>query len=587
MFKIPLVAYWRLLRRYLVSQRSVALWMALLLLANTAIGIVSPQVGRTFIDAALAGEPLAFLTRLAVLALVVVLSRQVLSVLAQYWARRVAWTATNALRLDLVAHIVRLDLSFHKEHAPGELIERIDGDVSELGGFLSAFVIEVLGSLLFLVGILVAILIEDVMLGILFVVFSVLSMLFLSWVQRFAPPHWRAEREQNARYYGFVGETLTATEDIRSSGAVEYVLRRILQHVRRWRPVALRANLWGSVWMVGIVAYTVGAVLVRGIGGSMALKGTMSLGTVYMLAVYLDMLVWGPISALQYQVEELQHAQAGIVRVRELFQTTSSLVEGMGDLPPGVPDVTYECVSFAYEDGDQGTDPSESYVLHDLSFHLPAGRVLGLLGRTGSGKTTTARLLYRFYDPQLGAIRLNGVDLRACTLKSLRARVGLVTQDVQLLHATLRDNLTFYDTQLSDDDLLETLRTLGLAQWLARLPAGLDTEISSGSLSAGEAQLVALARLFLKDPSLVILDEASSRLDPATEVLLGRALDVLLEGRTAVIIAHRLATVDRADDILILERGRAIEHGARLALTADPQATFARLLQTGIEEVLV
>jgi ABC-type multidrug transport system fused ATPase/permease subunit len=299
------------------------------------------------------------------------------------------------------------------------------------------------------------------------------------------------------------------------------------------------------------------------------------------------MLVWGPISALQYQVEELQHAQVSIVRVRELLDTTSVLVEGDRALPAGVPDVSYDGVSFAYEDGDHDADPPEDYVLRDLSFHLPAGRILGLLGRTGSGKTTTARLLFRFYDPQRGAIRLEGVDLRACRLETLRARIGLVTQDVQLLSASLRDNLTLFDAQISDEDLVDTLRTLGLAQWLERLPAGLDTEVSAGSLSAGEAQLVALARLFLKDPDLVILDEASSWLDPATEILLGRALDVLLEGRTAVIIAHRLATVDRADDILILEQGRAIEHGARLELAADPQSTFARLLQTGIEEVLV
>jgi ATP-binding cassette subfamily B protein len=583
---IPIREYWRLLSRYLVSQRTAALWMTLLLLGSTAMGLAIPQVGRRFVDAALAGASQPLLARLAVAALVVGLGGQGLNVLASYWAKRVAWTATNALRLDLVAHIVRLDLSFHKVRTPGELIERIDGDVSALLGFFSSFVVEVLGSLLLLVGILVTILIEDVVLGVPFVVFALLSIVFLSWIQRFAPPHWRADREQRARYYGFVGETLTATEDIRSCGAVEYALRRLLQYLRRWRPVQLRASLWGSVWMVGIAVFAVAEVLVRGIGGPMVLNGTMSLGTLYMLAHYLELLVWGPISNLQYQVEDLQHAQASIVRVQELLDTTSALTEGTVELSSGAPTVSYERVSFAYEADDLEAVPSDDFVLHDLSFHLRAGRVLGLLGRTGSGKTTVACLLFRFYDPQQGTIRLGDVDLRECKLDALRARIGLVTQDVQLLNASLRDNLTFFDLQVSDDDLLATLRALGLAQWVERLPAGLDTPISGEMLSAGEAQLVALARVFLKDPDLVILDEASSRLDPATETLLGQALDALLEGRSAVIIAHRLATVERADDILILERGRSMEHGARVDLAADSQSTFARLLRTGIEEVL-
>jgi ABC-type multidrug transport system fused ATPase/permease subunit len=201
------------------------------------------------------------------------------------------------------------------------------------------------------------------------------------------------------------------------------------------------------------------------------------------------------------------------------------------------------------------------------------------LGRTGSGKTTIARLLFRWYDPQEGEVRLDGVDLRRAQIEPLRARIGLVTQDVQLFQASLRDNLSFFDPDVSDETLAATLEALGLAEWLARLPQGLDAPLSPGSLSAGEAQLVALARVTLKDPDLVILDEASSRLDPATEALLGRALDRLLHGRSAVIIAHRLQTVERADDILILEGGRAIEHGPRRELAADPDSRFSRLLR--------
>jgi len=318
----------------------------------------------------------------------------------------------------------------------------------------------------------------------------------------------------------------------------------------------------------------------------MVMAGTLSVGALYMIGAYLAMMIWGPISSIQYQIEDLQHAQASIVRVRELLDTTSDLREGTAKPPSGVLSVLFDRVSFSYDDGGASPNAPEDLVLHDLSFHLPPGRVLGLLGRTGSGKTTIARLLFRFYDPQDGEIRLGDLDLRSLKIGSLRARIGLVTQDVQLFEATLRDNLTFFDPQVPDADLIATLEALGLAQWLERMPGGLDASISVETLSAGEAQLVALARVFLKDPDLVILDEASSRLDPATEALLGRALDRLLGGRTAVIIAHRLETVARADDILILERGRAIEHGPRLELAADPGSVFSRLLRTGIEEVL-
>jgi ATP-binding cassette, subfamily B, bacterial len=234
-------------------------------------------------------------------------------------------------------------------------------------------------------------------------------------------------------------------------------------------------------------------------------------------------------------------------------------------------------------------------VLDGVSFTLEAGKVLGVLGRTGSGKTTLTRLLFRLYDVDEGSITLHGRDLRTAPLSDLRQHVGMVTQDVQLFEATVRDNLTLfraYDRSrppIADADILTAVDTLGLSDWLRSLPDGLDTVLKSGGqgLSAGQAQLLAFTRVFLRDPKLVVLDEASSRLDPATEHLLERAIDRLLAGRTAIIIAHRLRTVQRADDILILENGRLLEYGPRATLAQDPSSRFARLLQTGLEEALM
>jgi ABC-type multidrug transport system fused ATPase/permease subunit len=235
-----------------------------------------------------------------------------------------------------------------------------------------------------------------------------------------------------------------------------------------------------------------------------------------------------------------------------------------------------------------GTPEATEVVLDGISFSLQPGEVLGILGRTGSGKTTLSRLLFRLYDPVSGDITLDGVDLRRLPLRELRRRVGLVTQDVQLFQATVRDNLTFFDRTITDAQLMSVISKLHLSEWLQRLPQGLDTRLGAGAqgLSAGEAQLLAFTRLFLKDPGLVVLDEASSRLDPATEALLEQAVERMLAGRTGIIIAHRLRTVQRAAKILILEGGRVVEFGERLSLANNPDSRFARLLQTGLEEVL-
>ena len=226
-------------------------------------------------------------------------------------------------------------------------------------------------------------------------------------------------------------------------------------------------------------------------------------------------------------------------------------------------------------------------ILRDISFHLQPGKVLGVLGRTGSGKTTLARLILRLYDIQSGQIRLGGVPVNHTRVRELRRHIGMVTQDVQLFNASVRDNLTFFNPNIPDERIVSVLDDLGLAHWLHSLPDGLDTVLGSDGegLSAGEAQLLAFTRVFLNDPGLVILDEASSRLDPATEQLIERAISKLFTGRTAIVIAHRLGTVQRADEILIMEDGRIIEYGERMALAANPQSRFASLLQTGLEEV--
>jgi ABC-type multidrug transport system fused ATPase/permease subunit len=330
--------------------------------------------------------------------------------------------------------------------------------------------------------------------------------------------------------------------------------------------------------------YTLGQAVALGAGYNLFRQGLLTIGAVYLIINYTD-IIFRPLREITNEIQNLQKAAAGIERVESLYVLESKIQSsGQGVIPDGPLGVSFEGVTFGYSD--------EEPILRDVRFQLQPRQVLGLLGRTGSGKTTITRLLFRLYDPQQGGICLGNevhqIDLRTATVDDLRRRIGMVTQDVQLFRASVRNNLTFFDRSIPDEQILQVIDELELSDWFQALPHGLDTELETEgtSLSAGEAQLLAFTRVFLKNPGLVILDEASSRLDPATEQLIERAVDKLLQNRTGIIVAHRLKTVERADQIIILDRGQIQEMGRYHDLAHDPNSRFYQLLQTGMEEVL-
>ncbi len=585
--------YWNLLVEYLKPQRSRVVMLGIALLSSIGLKLLNPQILRYFIDTAVAGGSEQDLVRAALLFTGVALVTQILAVAATYLGENVAWTATNALRTDLAEHCLKLDLSFHKSRTPGELVERVDGDVNALSRFFSQFTIYVLGNVIMLLGVLVFLFYEDWRAGLGLTFFTLTALITLIHLGSYAVPYLTAHRQVSAEFFGFLGEQLAGTEDIRANGAISYVMRRFYKILQRWLIIFQQARLAVTIlWGTTIGLFTVGNAIAFAVGAYLWNSKAITIGTVYLIFHYTNLLSV-PIEQIRTQLENLQQAEASIIRIKELFQVQSKLSrEGEKPLAKGALSVAFENVSFSYAVGNGTTahKPIETeLVLENISFYLPPGQVLGLLGRTGSGKTTLARLLLRLYEPQDGSVRLGGVATDQTPLMDLPQRVGLVTQDVQLFQTTVRNNLTFFNQKISDEHLLRTLEVLELSEWLLSLPNGLDTKLGadSGGLSAGQAQLLAFARIFLKDPGLVILDEASSRLDPTTENLIERTVDRLLIGRTGVIIAHRLATVQRADQILILENGRTIEYGSRENLANDPNSRFARLLKTGLTDVLV
>ena len=429
--------------------------------------IINPQIIRYFIDTVTSGGASSLLINAAILFILVALLQQVLGVGAAYTGEYVAWNATNELRAELARHCLQLDMSFHNNISSGELIERIDGDVAELSNFFSQFVIRVLGNMLLLIGILIAIFIEDWGLGLIFSLFVIITILALNRVRGIAIPYQKAVREASADLFGYLEERLAGTEDIRSAGAVDYVLVGLYKLMHRmmgfWRQSSLRMIV---VIGVGTFLLAVGLAAAFVGGYTMYRNGLFTIGTVYLLVNYLNLLR-RPIRELTQQVENLQNIGAATERLIELRGVQSKLKDGDGAIfPSSALSLDFQDVGFAYVEGDQ--------VLDAVSFGLRPGRVLGLLGRTGSGKTTLARLVFRLYDITDGKISLGGVNTRQARLEDLRQRVAIVTQDVQLFQATVRDNLTFFDEAITDKQIMKVIDELGLRDWLDGLPNGLD-----------------------------------------------------------------------------------------------------------------
>jgi len=566
--------YSALLVTYLGPQRLRVCLMALLLLASIGLQLLGPQVIRIFIDSVQNGRDLHTLTFTALLFLVVTIGSWLVSALASYVSEDVGWHATNRLRADLATHCLQLDRSFHSSRTPGELIERVDDDVDALANFFSQFVINVVGNGLLSLGILVLLAVENVWIGVVMLLYMVVAAFAATRIQILAKPTFHARRQTDAEMSGFFSEVLGALEDIASSGAVQYIMRRYFLLQRLSNKAHIRSSFfWAAYENVWVMIDLVGTLLILIMGAYFFVHGTLSIGGVVLLLVYLEQLIYNT-GEVSDQFGTLQEATTSLERINELYHITSKVQDGPGvEFPSGALSIEFQHVNFSYEQGQQ--------VLLDISFVVTPGETVGLIGRSGSGKTTLTRLLMRFYDSDTGVVRLGEQDIRQSHLDDLRSRIGVVTQDVQLFQGTIRDNLTFFDETISDERILQAIELLGISEWYARLPQGLETQISgTGGLSAGEAQLLACVRVFLRDPQLIILDEASSRLDPVSEALMTRATQRLLEHSTGVIIAHHLATVERVDNILVLEAGRILEFGRREQLVNDPNSHYAHLLKT-------
>ena len=546
-----------------------------------ALPLLGPLLIAAFIDEAEGGGARSQLLLIAGIYVAVGITRQIMSIAVAWTATDLAWRVTNQLRTTLTRHVLNLDLAFHRSTSPGELVSRVDGDVTALSDFVASFAVKAAAALVTLVGLVVVLLIRDWQVGIGLAVYLGIAIAAMFLMRNKAVDEAATEQAATGRMLGEVEERLTGADDLRSYGGGSHAVATFQAASAAVLRSSLSREKQGvTLWILSNAVFVIGGLIALAVDVALLRRGSITLGTAYLIFQYTQILR-APLSALADETERVQRAAGGMARTLDLLDEESAILDrGQDRLPDGPLSLELDAVTFAYDD-----EEILVAVIDDLSLTLAAGTSIGVLGRTGSGKTTPARLLLRLVEPTEGSVRLGGTALSDVPLSDLRARTGVVSQDVHLFGSTLRDNLTLFDESISDDDVRSALATLELLNWVDAMPDGLDTELgpAGSGLSAGEGQLIALARLFLRSPDFVLLDEASSRIDPLTEKRVTRAIDHLLEGRTALVIAHRLSTIERLDQILVLDGGQIVEHGSTAELRKDPNSRYSQLLAIGAD----
>ena len=595
-----------LLKRVYQYARPYFGWMILVLaiiLVTSLIQLVPPLLYRDLFDHVIPDKDIHRLLWLSAGMIGVPVAASFLDVAQRYFSAKLGEGVIHDLRQEMYEHLQNMSLRFFTHTRQGEIISRLNSDVVGAQSAVTNTLPNVINNSFSLVSTLIVMVSIDWRLTLLAVIVLPLFMLPARRIARTLRVIRRQGMEYNADMSSMIAETLTINGAllVKTFGRQQFEKDRFRDVNAKVRDIGVRRALVGRWFFVGLgIASTIGTGLVYGVGGYLAILETISTGTIVAFVAYLIRL-YMPISALSNIQVEFVTSMVSFERVFEYLDLTVEIE----DKPDAVElqnvsgRLRFENVSFDYMEANQrlGLEPqpdsreevelspafipTRRYALKDLNFEITPGQLVALVGPSGAGKTTLTYMLPRLYDPTDGAIYLDGHDLRDVTQRSLAEQLGMVTQETYLFHDSIRRNLTYSRSDVTEEELIEAAKAANIYDLIHQLPNGFDTVVGERGyrLSGGEKQRLAIARVVLKDPRILILDEATSHLDSTSEALIQQALEPLLRGRTSLVIAHRLSTILAADKILVLDDGQLVEQGTHETLLAAG-GLYAELYET-------